>query len=85
MRVVYENLFDCGEPMDGNWDAPTLVYAIDGPTTVFEELGQGGAATINPAGGLVWRIPSDREGDVYVHAADQEALNARIDELLVAE
>jgi hypothetical protein len=83
MRIVYETLFGCGEPMDGNWDAPTLVYAIDGATTVFSELGQGGAAAINPAGGLVWRIPSARVGDVYVHSADQDALNARIDELLV--
>ncbi len=85
MRVAYEALFGCEEPGDGNWDAPTLLYAIDGPTTVFEELGQGGAAIINPAGGLVWRIPSDRVGDIYVHSIDQDALNARIDELLVAE
>ncbi|MSO80014.1 MAG: hypothetical protein EXQ79_10500 [Acidimicrobiia bacterium] len=85
MRIVYENLFGCAEPGDGNWDAPTLIYAIDGPTTVFTELGQGGAAAINGAGGLVWVIPSTRSGDVYVHSADQDALNARIDELLVAE
>ena len=46
-------------------------------------LGRGGAAVINAQGGLSWRTPSSRRGDVYVHLADQKALNARIDDLLV--
>jgi hypothetical protein len=85
MRIVYDTLFACGEPKDGNWDAPTLVYAIDGATIVFSELGQGGAAVINPAGGLMWADTSTRPSDLYIHSADQLALNQRIDELLVAQ
>ena len=47
MRVVYEVLFACGPPGDGNWDAPALLYAIGDIETVFSEEGQGGAAVIN--------------------------------------
>ncbi|MEX0664370.1 MAG: nucleoside hydrolase [Acidimicrobiia bacterium] len=83
MRVVYEILFECAEPGDGNWDVPTLLYAIGDIPDVFEELGQRGAAVINDSGGLTWETPSTREEDLYVHVTDQEALNARIDELLV--
>jgi hypothetical protein len=32
---------------------------------------------------LSWRTPSSRRDDLYVHLADQKALNARIDQLLV--
>jgi hypothetical protein len=85
MRIVYEILFECGPPGDGNWDVPTLLYAIDDLPGVFEELGQGGAAVINEHGGLTWEIPSPRADDVYVHVVDQEALNQRIDELLVVQ
>jgi hypothetical protein len=83
MRVVYEILFQCGPPGDGNWDAPTLLYAIGDSAAVFEELGHGGAAVINEQGGLSWQTPSPRPDDVYVHVVDQDALNQRIDELLV--
>jgi pyrimidine-specific ribonucleoside hydrolase len=82
MRIVYEVLFACGPPPDGNWDAPTLLYAIGDLRGVFTEEGQGGAAVINAQGGLSWETPSIRPGDVYVHVADQPTLNARIDELL---
>ena len=84
MRIVYEVLFACEPPGDGNWDAPTLLYAIDDLPGVFEELGQGGAAVINEHGGLSWDTSSSREKDVYVHVVDQPTLNQRIDELLVA-
>jgi hypothetical protein len=84
MRVVYEILFACGPPGDGNWDAPTLLYAIDDLPGVFEELGHGGSAVIASGGGLRWQTPSDRPDDVYVHLLDQETLNDRIDELLAA-
>ncbi len=84
MRIVYEILFACEPPGDGNWDAPTLLYAIDDLPGVFEELGQGGAAVINEHGGLSWDTSSSREKDVYVHVVDQPTLNQRIDELLVA-
>jgi hypothetical protein len=84
MRIVYEMLFGCGPPGDGNWDAPTLLYAIGQPVGAFIELGQGGAAVLNEQGGLSWETPSPRAHDVYVHVADQQALNQRIDELLVA-
>jgi hypothetical protein len=82
-RVVYETLFACGPPGDGNWDAPTLLYAIDDLDGVFSEEGQGGAAVINADGGLSWQAPSSRPDDVYVHVVDQQTLNQRIDELLV--
>jgi pyrimidine-specific ribonucleoside hydrolase len=82
MRIVYEVLFACGPPGDGNWDAPTLLYAIGDLRGAFTEEGQGGAAVINPQGGLSWQTPSRRPSDVYVHVVDQPTLNARIDELL---
>lgn len=84
MRVVYEALFECGPPGDGNWDAPTLLYAVADSRGVFTELGQGGAAVINAQGGLSWDAASPRDHDVYVHVADQQRLNQRIDELLAA-
>jgi hypothetical protein len=41
MRIVYETLFACGPPGDGNWDAPALLYAIDDLPGVFSEEGRG--------------------------------------------
>ncbi len=82
MRIVYEVLFACGPPGDGNWDAPTLLYAIGDLQGAFTEEGQGGAAVINAQGGLSWETSPSRPSDVYVHVVDQPTLNARIDELL---
>jgi hypothetical protein len=84
MRIVYEELFACGPPGDGNWDAPTLLHAVGGLDGAFEELGRGGAAVLNESGGLRWAPQSPRTDDVYVHVADQELLNGHIDRLLVA-
>jgi pyrimidine-specific ribonucleoside hydrolase len=84
MRIAYESLFGCGPPKDGDWDAPALLYALGDHPATFSELGQGGAAVINPQGGLSWDDASPRAHDVYVHVVDQAALNQRIDELLVA-
>lgn len=85
MRIVYEALFGCEPPGDGNWDAPTLLYAIGDLQDIWSELGQGGAAVINTQGGFSWETPSSRPDDVYVRVSDQAALNQRIDELLVAQ
>ena len=82
MRIVYESLFACGPPTDGDWDAPTLLYAVGDVPDAFSEAGQGGAAVINPEGGLAWDDGSTRPDDLYVHVTDQAALNARIDQLL---
>jgi hypothetical protein len=82
MRIVYESRFGCGPPGDGDWDGPTLLYAVGGPQGMFSELGRGGAAFINEEGGLTWRTDPARPHDVYVHIADQQALNQRIDALL---
>ncbi len=41
MRIVYTALFHCGPPGDGDWDGPTLLYAVEGPAAIFSELGQG--------------------------------------------
>jgi hypothetical protein len=84
MRLAYEDLFGCGPPTDGDWDAPALLYAVGGLPGAFSELGQGGAAVINAQGGLSWEESSPRAHDVYVHVVDQAALNQRIDELLTA-
>ncbi len=84
MRIAYEDLFGCDPPKDGDWDAPTLLYAVGDLPAAFEELGQGGAAVINASGGLSWHDGSTRAHDVYVHIADQTALNARIEQLLSA-
>ena len=86
MRIVYDVLFACGEPGDGNWDAPTLLYAIGDVPSVFSEEGQGGAAVINADGGLSWQIAVRAvTDDLYVHVVDQPTLNARIDELFVSD
>ncbi len=84
MHIVYQALFGCGPPGDGDWDGPTMLYAIGGRQGVFSELGQGGAAVMNAQGGLSWQTDSRRHHDVYIHVVDQRALNHRIDELLVA-
>jgi hypothetical protein len=84
MRIAYEALFGCGPPEDGNWDAPTLLYAVGDRPGVFVELGRGGAAVVNAQGGLSWDADSPREHDVYVHVVDQPALNGRIDGLLTS-
>ncbi len=84
MRIVYQWEFGCGPPGDGDWDGPTLLYAIGGTQGIFSELGQGGAAYVNTQGGLSWRTDPSRPHDLYVHVADQEALNQKIDALLVA-
>ena len=84
MRIAYEQLFGCNPPTDGDWDAPTLLYAVGDLPAAFQELGQGGSAVINAQGGLSWQDGSTHAGDVYVHVADQTALNARIDQLLSA-
>jgi hypothetical protein len=82
MRIVYETLFGCGPPRDGDWDAPALLYAVGEVPGVFAESGQGGAAVLNAQGGLSWDPVSTRRHDVYVHVVDQERLNRRIDALL---
>jgi hypothetical protein len=84
MRIVYESRFGCGPPGDGDWDGPTLLYAIGGKQGLFTELGKGGAAYINAQGGLSWRTDHKRTHDFYVHVANQQALNQRIDSLLGA-
>jgi len=85
MRIVYEALFGCGPPTDGDWDAPALLYAVGDIPKVFGELGQGGSAVINDQGGLSWQDHSSRSHDVYVHVSDQAGLNQRIEALLVAQ
>jgi hypothetical protein len=84
MRIAYEALFGCGPPKDGDWDGPTMLYAIGGRQGIFSELGQGGAAVMNAEGGLSWQTPSRRRHDVYVHVVNQPGLNRRIDDLLAA-
>jgi hypothetical protein len=84
MRIVYESRFGCGPPGDGNWDGPTALYAIGGKQGFFSELGQGGRAYINAMGGLSWRADPSRPHELYVHVADQNALNERINALLGA-
>jgi hypothetical protein len=85
MRIVYEDLFGCGRVRDGDWDGPALLYAVGDVPRVFSVLGRGGAAVINQQGGLSWRKKSTRRGDFYVHLADQNALNRRIESLLVVD
>jgi len=84
MRIVYQALFGCGPPKDGDWDGPTMLYAIGGRQGVFWELGQGGSAFMGGQGGLSWQTDSRRHHDVYVHVTDQLSLNHRIDELIAA-
>jgi hypothetical protein len=82
MRIVYESRFGCGPPGDGDWDGPTLLYAVGATQPLFSELGRGGAAFINDQGGLTWRTDPARPHDVYVRVADQQSLNQRMDALL---
>jgi pyrimidine-specific ribonucleoside hydrolase len=85
MRIVYESKFGCGPPGDGDWDGPTVLYAIEGKQNLFSELGQGGAAYINTQGGLSWHTDPARPHDLYVHVVDQQALNQRINALIGAK
>ncbi len=82
MRIVYQKLFNCGPPGDGDWDGPTMLYAVGGGPGIFSELGQGGAAVINSQGGLSWGSGADHPQEVYVHVMDQAELNSRINSLL---
>ena len=84
MRIAYEALFGCGPPKDGDWDGPTMLYAIGGRQGVFSEAGQGGAAVMNAQGGLSWEAVSPGQPEEYVHVVDQETLNHRIDAVLAA-
>ena len=85
MRIVYQWEFGCQPPGDGDWDGPTLLYAIGGQQGDFSELGQGGAAYINAQGGLSWRTDPSRPHDLYVRVVNQAALNRRINILLEAK
>jgi Inosine-uridine preferring nucleoside hydrolase len=82
MRIVYQKLFNCGPPGDGDWDGPTLLYAVESDSGMFSELGQGGAAVINAQGGLSWGSGAGHPPEVYVRVANQAALNARINSLI---
>jgi hypothetical protein len=82
MRIVYTKLFDCGRPGDGDWDGPTLLYAVQGASGIFSELGQGGAAVINAKGGLSWGSGAGHPHEVYVHVENQAELNAKINSLI---
>jgi hypothetical protein len=84
MRIAYEALFGCGPPKDGDWDGPTMLYAIGGRQGVFSEAGQGGAAVMNAQGGLSWEAVSPGSHQLYVHVVDQQTLNHRIDGILAA-
>ena len=85
MRIVYQDLFGCGPVKDGDWDAPTLLFAIGDIPHAFSVLGRGGAAVLNQQGGLKWQATSPRPADFYVHVADQQQLNERIEELLTVK
>jgi hypothetical protein len=85
MRIVYETLFGCGPPKDGDWDGPTMLYAINGAQGIFSELGRGGAADLDAQGGLGWKTHAARSDEVYVHVLDQAELNSRIDALLATQ
>jgi Inosine-uridine preferring nucleoside hydrolase len=82
MRIVYSNLFHCGSPGDGDWDGPTVLFAVEGAGGVFSVLGQGAAAVVNSHGGLSWGLGSHHPPEVYVHVANQTELDARIDSLI---
>ena len=82
MRIVYTALFHCGPPGDGDWDGPTLLYAVEGAAGVFTDLGRGGAAVVNAQGGLSWGSGVDHPPEVYVHLADQAELATRINSLI---
>jgi hypothetical protein len=82
MRIVYTKLFNCGPPGDGDWDGPTMLYAVVGAAGIFSELGQGGAVVINSEGGLTWGSGVDLPTEVYVHVANQTELNAKINALI---
>ncbi len=82
MRIVYTALFHCGPPGDGDWDGPTLLYAVEGAAGIFTDLGRGGAAVVNAQGGLSWGSGVDHPPEVYVHLADQAELATRINSLI---
>jgi hypothetical protein len=58
------------------------LYAVQGTSGMFSELGQGGAAVINSKGGLSLGSGAAHPREVYVHVTNQAALNARINSLI---
>ena len=82
MRMVYTALFHCGPLGDGDWEGPTMLYAVEGATRIFSDLGQGGAVVINSQGGLSWGPGQGRPPEVYVHVANEAELNAKINSLI---
>lgn len=84
MRIIYQKLFNCGPPGDGDWDGPTMLYAVDRGDGIFSELGQGGAAVINTKGGLSWGSGAGHPQEVYVHVLNQAELNAKINSLITS-
>jgi hypothetical protein len=59
-----------------------MLFAVQGASGTFSELGQGGAAIINSTGGLSWGSGVHHPPEVYVHVANQTELNARINALI---
>jgi hypothetical protein len=59
-----------------------MLYAVNGASGIFSELGQGGAAVVNSQGGLSWGSDSGHPPEVYVHVANQAELNAQINALI---
>jgi inosine-uridine preferring nucleoside hydrolase len=82
MRIVYQKLFNCGPPGDGDWDGPTMLYAVGEGSGIFSQLGRGGAAVINTQGGLSWGPDVGHPPEVYVHVLNQGELNAKINSLV---
>jgi hypothetical protein len=59
-----------------------MLYAFQGASGIFSELGRGGAAVINSKGGLSWAAGAHHPHEVYVHVTNQTELNARINSLI---
>ena len=59
-----------------------MLYAVEGASGIFSELGQGGAAVVNGQSGLSWGSGADHPPELYVHVVNQTELNARINSLI---
>ena len=85
MRIVYESLFGCGPPDRrrlGRTDIALRRRRHCPSAFIGGRAGRRGGD--QRAGRAVVAGRSTRPHDVYVHVADQAALNQRIDELLAA-
>ena len=84
MRIVYQKLFNCGPPGDGDWDGPTMLYAVGARIRDLLCAWSGWCCGDQRRGWIVLGVRVGHPQEVYVHVADQTELNAKINSLITS-